>query len=130
MSKTGAIKEYRIQHPNASLQDIGSYVGCSRENARQALSRCGLPTTTPNYGYSRDKLCICGKQISYSSTYCRQCWIKSKYTELTCEVCGKLILRRLSLHRWRIAYRTYKHIWCSRKCQGKWLANNYGFGVR
>ena len=47
----------------------------------------------------------------------------SKYATYVCEWCGKSYERKIS------AQKRTNHWFCSRLCFGKWLGNNYGFGV-
>lgn len=47
-SKKAAVEEYLIQHPTASMRDIGKLLGVSRQRAHVLVQEMGLEISKPN----------------------------------------------------------------------------------
>ena len=121
----------RKENPEMTLQEIGNKFDLSRERVRQILKQMDLPTKHKSFGsIITQTICPkCGRQKLYRAKYCRKCRKELLYEFVQCETCRIPIKRRISYTSYMKERRGYKHIWCSKKCQGKWLANNYGFIV-
>ena len=120
-------------NPSLSYAEVGRLLGVSRERIRQVV---GKRRRFP-------KSCrVCGSQIfarqkgvtgtAYRQRYCAECWASEKQRRraagevpFVCEICGKTFWIRASAVRrkQKIGQRIR---WCSKKCQGRWLAANYG----
>lgn len=76
----------------------------------------------------------CGKTLRshhgpypiFCSRQCRQDYIVAQYPQLRCEHCGKTFKRAPKFVR-SATRRGYRHIWCSKQCQGQWFAKTHGF---
>jgi hypothetical protein len=131
--RTEAIKKERQLNLCMTMADIGRKFGVTREDVRQVLSKAGLPTRK----WKQSFICsYCGKLLTgHGSMFCsRECYKNYHRVELQCDQCGQLFRRRLSevratLKR-RFENRSESKLWfCGHKCQGYWLATNYGFGA-
>ncbi len=118
-------------NPSMSYAEVGRMLGVSRERIRQVA----------NNRKRHPRFCnTCGKQIrmfdngvtqnAYYQGYCRDCWIaekerrrKTHQRTFTCEWCGTRFSRKASAVR-RQEELGLKIRWCSKQCQGKWLAAN------
>ena len=116
-------------NPSLSYAEVGRILGVSRERIRQVAN-----------GRRRSpRFCnVCGKQIrlldsgltqtAYYQGYCHECWTAKKesrrqthYRTFTCEWCGARFSRKAGMVR-RQEESGLKIRWCSKHCQGKWLA--------
>lgn len=116
----------RIVHPEMTMANIGEYAGVTRERVRQILREYGLPTFIPKVFTCK----VCGNQIPHNrkkSMLCRDCRFKECWVLKKCEMCEKEFHIRKSVYIAALT-RNYKHTFCSNKCQGKWLGDNYGRG--
>lgn len=123
-------KEYvcklRLNNPCMTLKSIGDSAGVTRERVRQILSSNNLPTKSYRV-YKLLQCRYCFKIIRAPRIYCsKECREKDLYIYLECEECGKLVKRLAKDYIWRLKNRNYKHVWCNKRCQGKWLGKNFG----
>lgn len=119
-------------NPSLSYAEVGRLLGVTRQRIKQvANGRRRYP-----------RFCkVCGKrmrwldkgvtQTAYHQGYCQDCWIaekerkrKAHYLSFTCELCGAQFYRKAGTVR-RQEELGQKIRWCSKYCQGKWLAANY-----
>ncbi|MFP3976170.1 MAG: hypothetical protein ACLFVK_08115 [Dehalococcoidia bacterium] len=117
----------RIEHPELSLSQIATQVGRTKERVRQVLVEEGLPTRA----LRPKRYCPnCGKEVTHSSRkFCSQaCYHDYHRTMLRCGFCGREFRRTKS--RAHIDKKRNKYTFCSKTCQGKWLARWYGLGIR
>jgi len=120
-SSTGnreVVKYLRNNHPEITLQEIGSHVGISRERVRQLLSSEKLetrssgrqPVPMPNCQY-------CGTSLPHRRR--RYCGPKCQYPNgkvtTYCHYCNKEIILMTSVYNSR-QFRS-KYIHCSRYCR-------------
>ncbi len=137
MSNRTKVVELRVNNPCWSATHIAGVVGLSRERIRQILRGNGLPTAAVGYGKKTivEMECnYCHKKFqghSYALFCSRECRYDYHRVNLVCEVCGVVFSRRYASIRSRYCEGrdTTDHIFCSKRCQGKWLATTYGFGV-
>lgn len=113
---------------NSSLRpvEIARELGISRERVRQIMMKLGLTTRQPRMP---KKLCpTCSAPIyRQNKMHCsRQCQVDSKYITLVCNECDSTFQRRKVVYARNIT-RGYRHTWCSKECQGKYLSS-YGKG--
>lgn len=115
----------RINHPEYTLQQIANSLALNdREYPRLVLKQMKLPTKHKGFGYLM--VCpICGKRKTSESKYCRKCREYLLYEFVYCEECHIPIRRRIKHNLYMKEKRGYKHTWCSKKCQGKWLGKNH-----
>lgn len=112
----------------ATQTQIARAVGVSRERVRQILKTEGIAFGR-YWGRPKPTCPSCGKPMSYTSKSCRKCWEASRRVILVCEMCGKSFSRKNSDIN-RAKKHGYKHIWCSKHCQGIWAGKNHGWGSR
>lgn len=126
----------RTQNPGLTLQQIGNECGITREAVRKHLVKAGLPTKAASDrrcyfcnrrvepgGYRRRRP---NKNIPFAHYRCLSCakeQKKAKIVLLECDDCHLLFPRPARIVR-AMAKRGYQHKFCSRKCMGKWLADN------
>ena len=126
--------EIRQEHPNKSATEIAIEVGISRERVRQILTKLGLPTKVRN-PYIPRHCRDCGRILSKTTkgVLCFACFNlqrrKETLAELTCFQCRKTFYRSKALHNIK-KEKGYKHTFCNRKCLGRWLGLNYGYGKK
>ena len=131
----------RRKNPCLTLQEIGEKCGITRERVRQHLKEAELPTV----GLGKKYCHYCGKHLNVGEKYkslapnktvsfhhycCFSCWDiirPGKTIMLECEVCGILFPRKESLVIIRLGRREYQHVFCSKKCQGKWFFSFWFF---
>ena len=116
--------------PDGSMAQIGASIGVTREWVRQVVRGEGLEIHRKErhitgYCLNCNAPLFSGQQEKFCSVACLQSYHR---IELTCEVCGTQFSRGGKQHR-ESQRRGYKHIFCSKKCQGVWLGSSYGFGV-
>jgi hypothetical protein len=119
-------------NPSLSYAEVARLLGVSRERIRQVANVCKRHPRFCN---------TCGKQIrlldngvtqtAYYQGYCHECWEaekerrrKAHHQTFTCEWCGALFTRKAGTVK-RQEELGLKIRWCSKHCQGKWLAANY-----
>lgn len=71
--------------------------------------------------------CYCGKKIRKGIFCGEDCFKKYHRVTLTCSYCGKEFTLKTSVAYWRTVRNQSGKLYCSRRCQGKWLSDNYGF---
>jgi len=118
----------RQSNPCATLQEIGTRYGVTRERVRQVLSEAEKPTGA----YHQTYLCIqCGKDIgTEKKLFCnQQCQHNHRYIEIACICCGTLKEYNVKYLVWQIEHSRHSSnlFFCSKFCNGKWLAENHGF---
>ena len=134
------IIQLKEDHPELTLDEIGSQVGLTKERVRQILHKEGLPTISSKmpsdwntHKKPRGNCIICGDQIgsyrSITSKYCgtecrneglarnRRTGIsKTSYTTFNCDNCGKEHSIRTALYNTQ-KKRGYKNQYCGNKCK-------------
>ncbi len=128
------IKELIAENPVQTLLALGNQLGISRERVRQICKNEGLDRQSPYSKRQRPFCTNCAKPLDYRNVYglCSKHHQEKRFVasrvNFDCENCGKRFQRGKSE-----AYRKTRPTairWCSKKCQGKWLAQHYGFGAR
>ncbi len=118
----------RETSPCLTLRAIGNKVGVSGERVRQILNSEKMAT---RHWTARSTRCPqCGGKKSMSARVCMSCHSENHHVWLACDECGILFKRRLTLVLHCIGKDHQEHVWCSKKCQGKWFGKNYGKGRR
>jgi len=72
----------------------------------------------------------CGGIKGSQSRMCQKCYYDKTHIQVVCSYCGNLSPKRYAAHLiWQIAHGHKKRrLFCSKKCHGKWLGENYGRG--
>lgn len=126
------LAKMRWMNPCATLQDMSEHFGVTRERIRQVLNEMELPTRH----YSEKKMvgCLkCGSPIKEGKEFCnRRCQNDYNTISISCSQCGKLMKRKacrtlLTESRMKLGYKG--NFFCSKRCQGYWLAEKHGYGV-
>ncbi|MFC1847715.1 hypothetical protein ACFLXV_00170 [Chloroflexota bacterium] len=126
--KDSAIRILEI-NPSLSYAEIGRLLGVSRQRICQvAGSRRRHPRFCRTCG-KRIRLHDQGMtQTAYIEEYCSECWAAEKtrrqeahQRSFICELCGAQFSRRASTVK-RQEKLGLKIRWCSKRCQGEWLA--------
>ena len=121
----------RRNDPYATLKEIGDSFDITKERVRQVLSEAGKETRA--YRDQVPHLCIgCGKQFNrlYNQFCSYECKRNETHTMLPCSYCGspgkEVNIKWLN---WEIDHGRHSPdlFFCSKVCQGNWLADNYGF---
>ena len=132
--------EFRKSNPCATLETIGHKAGISRERVRQILKLAALPTRHIQV----KKLFQClnceqsfplgrfRKERKYDKydhqLFCSISCSKKYHTlTLTCETCGVIFQRGEPSVMNNVRGGYGNHFFCSKSCQGKWAAKNFGF---
>ncbi len=128
-----AVKESLEANPTQTLQQVADQTGITRERVSQITKELGLSQITPvKYGRCPE----CNKPfvaINASRLHCYRChpWRKmSVGIALTCDQCDVRFHRRLFRHNLALKRHTDGSrlpIYCSKTCQGKWVATHHGF---
>lgn len=123
--------QYRKEHPESTLQQIGDIFHISRERVRQLLKRDQVRTThVHNY---KNKCKECGKRLS-AKTKTMTCMDCHRATAI-CAYCGKTIHRGKALLSRHLKDQTNRKIksqgkyYCDRKCFGAHLGKTVGFAA-
>lgn len=135
-TKTYEIILYRKKNPCLDMQAIADHFTklyskpISRERIRQILSRAGERTTSIKYRSGRT-CSRCGKPKTPTSSYCRDCFYDLHRVTLICAnpLCGTLFEKYQSYVLRGIRKHDQELFFCSKHCQGMWLAINYGWGA-
>lgn len=124
------IKSLRLQHPEFTLSRIGSQVGKTRERVRQVLVEEGLPTRAVRSKRPKRYCLNCGNQLHHGNgKFCSHSCYSSYYRiTLRCDFCGMQFTRAKG--RVPIGRKRNKHTFCSKTCQGAWLAKWYGLSTQ
>ena len=122
------IIQAKVNNPCATLEQVGSKFGITRERVRQILKRAG--TSTTRYNYRAKMTCPrCGQKKYSASNYCPKCYRGLHNVTLQCINCGTYFERNQSQFLYQVNNPRYKgHFFCNRKCLGKYIGNNYGWG--
>ena len=146
-----AIKHIVDRNPYATLQEIGTAIGLTRERVRQIVVESkDNPDMEPierqprRGGGFRAYCTECGKKLSIGKKaykegskvrviLCRDCG-KAKPIVFFCSGCGKETVKSTpeEIASWK---QNKKHVknpslnFCSLKCSGHWLGMNKGFGA-
>lgn len=133
------IADLRRKNPCLTLQAIADRCGITRQAVNQHLIKEGLPTKglgSRHCHYCKRflrigeyKLLQPRKNVSFKHYCCFSCWdiIKQgKTIMLSCDVCGVLFHRSEKQVIQRLGKKNGQHIFCSKKCQGKWFSQ-FGF---
>lgn len=118
----------KLRNPCATLQQIGDKYGLSRERIRQILEPYNLPAGRSIRGLYSRTCPSCGGEKNEGAKICSKCLRRNGYARLipiACEVCGKIVYRSEKNVIWKIKNKKQEHFWCSNKCKGRWLGNNY-----
>jgi Helix-turn-helix domain of resolvase len=135
--KRKQVKELRNNDLCIKMSKIAKIVGISRQRVYQILKEEGLPTVSKRDGTTipllinkRRLSCVCpvcGKLSSrkYCSNECKNKWNE---IPVICSKCGKLFFR--NKRQFLSSYRKHNGLlFCSRKCNSKWLVEHYGFNL-
>ena len=73
--------------------------------------------------------CQCGAKLDVRNQtgFCRTCYCKSLYIDVSCDWCGNLFKRRAKELVYFISKQGYQHCFCNRQCLGRWVAFHFGF---
>ena len=121
------VKDLRSLDLSLTMSQIGKRIGISRQRVYQILLEEGLPTKhlitkRPGKCYACP---VCGT-ISKSEFCCDDCKNKWSLIPIICSGCGKLFFRTS-----RVLIANYRHrqgfLFCSKRCTGNWLRDQYGF---
>lgn len=130
MGARSKVVEMRKSNPCASLGQIGRKLGITRERVRQILTSEKLPTRHITLHYVCNQ---CGKVMTKGQKiFCSiECFRAFHHITLICDECGKPFSRLMSdaVNQFKQGNKENKKLFCSKKCQGLWLAHNYGFGM-
>lgn len=120
--------------PYGSLTLLAEKHGVTRERIRQLTEQMGFTSARKTAKKLRMKNCEwCGEEFEARnrnkkccSRECYKRYSKDKYwTTKPCKNCGKDIeFRKQLIELGR------EPTYCSKRCQGKWIAKHYGFGAR
>jgi hypothetical protein len=119
-------------NPDLSYAEIGRILGVSRERIRQiagvrrrhkrSCESCGKRIKPGRSGSTKN---------AYFRGYCPECWALEKerrrlehYRSFICEYCGTRFVRKAGTVR-RQLQRGQQIRWCSKQCQGHWLASRF-----
>lgn len=98
------------------------------ENPNIIKAKFGLPLN--------GKQCLnCGNLIPYNHFYFCNRHCQSAYTKehswvmVSCSECGHLFPREIYKLKHSIGKDNQQYTFCNHRCQGKWAAKHYGFGV-
>ncbi len=119
----------REAHPNMRAIEMAKTLGVTRERVRQILFRAGLPTQTLRNPRPMPTCGKCGLKIARvnKSGLCIRCKVTAVPTQqFSCAYCGAPIYERLCPGHKNIILAKKVHF-CDKRCQGKWVAENYGF---
>jgi len=121
----------RLNNRSATLQQIGAEYHITRERVRQILKEAGLQTAA---SFPPNPCPQCGKDMgnTHQHLFCSpECWQNSTRTLIPCTQCGELREYRIKYITWEIDHNGHSPnlFFCSKRCQGKWVAGKYGFGV-
>ena len=118
----------RQNSPSATLQEIGNAFGLTRERIRQILKQNHLSTKATRPSPYRFNCLNCG--IKSKRRFCsKKCYSEHSRESVYCEVCNTEVRRLKSRIKYNIFKLNYKHTFCSKRCQGIHLGNNYGFSI-
>lgn len=140
----------RKDDPTRTLESLGKEFGITRERVRQIFKQYKVPTrhitpsvqvfcnycsetTTRNLSKQNALIERGSKLVSFCDDVCRQLSIRKTFA---CDNCGtkeityrESQLRRNARNREQINSKTDDgYHFCSKRCQGKWLARTVGFG--
>ena len=116
-SSREVVKYLRNNHPEITLQEIGSHVGISRERVRQILSSANLETRSRGRTLPMPDCRHCGTPLpNRRRRYCGpKCQYPNGKTTTYCHYCNKEIILMTSVYISRQS--RSKHIHCSRDCR-------------
>ena len=97
------ITQLREKNPSMTATEIARLVGTTRQRVWYVLHTAGLPTAAI---------------------------VEPSHLTLTCDECGEGFKRRACEERIGIARNPNKTVFCSKRCQGRWLGRTAGFGVK
>lgn len=133
MSNKDLAMQLRIDHPEYTLQQIGTELGVTRERVRQILKKNGLETCK----YREFNYCDnCGGKARHNNKFCSsvECRLDYYRIDLKCAQCGKIkkMLKTdyINKHINNPLYSGNGRVFCNKVCQGRWLGTNYGRCVR
>jgi hypothetical protein len=122
----------RKEKPCATLQTIANKFSISRERVRQILKSGNMPTKHSQLKYICNN---CGKQFTplksnrkklFCGSDCLRAYNHQRYwVVVACSVCGQEKEVRLSDFKTRALNDHGELYFCSRHCQGRWLAKHH-----
>lgn len=116
----------RQSNPCATLEKIGQQVGITHERVRQILYEAELPTKR-YYQPSQLYECLNCRKPTPNKKYCsKECRYEHTHPLVECDICHQLFRRRHT-DLFNPSSGTHNHYFCSKSCQGRWLAKNYGW---
>ena len=120
----------RDKYPCYTEQKIGDiFGGITRERVRQILKKEGRRTSSTKRDiWAMEHICPrCGKPKKFKAKNCRQCSYELHRVTLACSWCGELFEQYQSQVLHKISVHGQKTFFCNKKCQGKYVADHYGF---
>ncbi len=122
--KLKRILKIRQSNPCATLQTIANQVDRTRERVRQILTRAEKPTR--HYVQKNHYYCMsCG--IETPKSLCPDCKKAQLYIDVACDYCGTLNKYNATYVIWETKRHPDKRYFCNRKCNGKYVAEHFGF---
>ncbi len=125
--------------PNGAIAALAIEFGLTRQRVSFVLRQCGLMGTIGGKPPRQRYFCTCGREVSKKCVVqCLQC----RKIDVACDGCGTLVkrsARRIIATTNRPDYvspttgEVFHHrglTFCTKHCQGAWLARNFGFGTR
>ena len=142
--QAGKIRLICEENSFVTLSDIGKQLGISRQRVHQIILRNNnsvgiyksVKPIVRHRPIAKKYYCLdCDKKLLgiRKSNRCNSCSVKSNSITATCGTCGNeftLLGRQASARRANVKFGIVKHsenIFCSKKCSGKFIGNNYGF---
>ena len=126
MNTTEIVIKERKLNPCATLEQIGQKADVCRERVRQILNKKRLPTRH----FVQHYICLqCGKNLAYrKQPFCsKECRVIYNMIPMECSECGTVFYREKSFAFARLIRNKSGAMFCSKQCQGKYCAKNYGF---
>ena len=116
------IVDYRLIHPEYTLQRIATRFSLSRERIRQILKANHVRTKSTLFGVTpEDRICpTCLGLKNRESKTCKKCFIILHRMTISCSICGTLITRKKSyIMKNFIDPRYTGRFFCSPECLSK-----------
>ena len=133
------IRAICAESPYITLADIAKQLGISRQRVHQVIERnnkLGINPIVRHRPLAKRYYCEgCNKQLQgkRKTNKCASCLVEDNSITAVCGTCKnefKLVGRQASVRRANVNFGTIKHpenIFCSKKCSGAFIGNNYGF---
>ncbi len=141
LSPPCSIRKFIFQKYQYKCQDCGIAVGRSGhihhdgENGEDYNDIANLMLLCPSCHRKKHRTVVhfckhCGQSINSQQTYCSDSCMKQHYRlSLACSYCGKNFEGLKSAIKARKTRNNSGMFFCSKTCQGKWLADKHGFAI-